>query len=507
MNSGQPSSQPNYPPKAQQAPAPPPSQGSRPTISIENVELLEADRKQDVKRSRRGSRQQEASAAASGDGSRQHAGHETVPAPPVSSMYGAHAYGAFNQSDVVSASMATVGSSLRQAPTYYSVPPQQHQDPSVPSNFFYPNYVPAPSSGQQQSPHGLAPRQEPHYGMTYQGGYQTAGSGYYSPQAQQAPGYGGASFYPQQNMPGGGGVSTANEYSTMLTSGNNSLSSFDANYGSLSSGIGTGESYQAAPQQAYPRLSQPSTHPELPAPGNSRATGALTIDDIEKSFHALVSQHYPEPAQSSSSHTKHSSENTNTRPRAASQDKPRSGKAPTHRRGSSQASSTSTKQHHRRSGSTGNLPPVGPGRAPAPGGTRKKPDPVHVRSLSGTYIPTAGNSGASGASSPSPSHRRRTSLSRNGSAADLQSVGGQSIASHHSVVSDISKSALFKGVTKEGHVQLHFPYEAVRLVSNKSMESGRLYMQEISAAQYEAYHLTAEDLSTWDHRLDHEKRS
>lgn len=31
-------------------------------------------------------------------------------------------------------------------------------------------------------------------------------------------------------------------------------------------------------------------------------------------------------------------------------------------------------------------------------------------------------------------------------------------------------------------------------------------MQDIPAAQYEAYHLAAEELTTWEHRLDHENR-
>ena len=483
-----------------------------PTISIENVELLEADRQQDEKRGRRGSRQQEAAAAAAAAAIQGEGGGDA--APPPAGMYGT-AYGAFSSTNPADASMMNAASRHQQQQPqpspYYGAPPHPQgttaQDPSVPSSYFYPNYVPAPAPGQQQPPHGLAPRQEPHYGMTYQGGFQTAGSGFYSPPSQPpTAGYGGTSFYPPGVVPAPGAAGAAgggvNEYSNMLASGNNSMSSFEGNYGSLSS-IG-GDSYQASSSQTggYPRLSPPGSHVDMTGTtASNRGLGALTIDDIEKSFNAVVSQQYPDPSLASSSQPpppKQSPENLNSRPPSSAKDeKQRIGKSPTHRRSGSNASTGSTK--HRRSGSTGNLPPAGPpSRSPAPSsGNRKKPDTARRRSLSGTFVSSNNSTG---------SHHRRPSFSRNQSATDLQSVGGQSVTSHHSVVSDISKSALFQGVTEEGHVQLHFPYEAVRLINNKNMEFGRLYMQEIPAAQYELYHLAAEELTNWEHRMDQDNR-
>ncbi|KAL7575749.1 hypothetical protein ACA910_003080 [Epithemia clementina (nom. ined.)] len=504
MNTGGGSGQRSQPPTGPETPPPPPPlqvaaspESSRrnngPTISIENVELLEADRQHDEKRSRRGSRQQEAAAAAAAAAAIQDDGrNDAAPAP----VYSGSVYGAYGQLDP---NNALVGG--RQQGSYYGAPPQHSQpsqDPSVPSSYFYPNYVPAPSSGQQH-PHALSHRQEPHYGITYQGGYQTAGSGFYSPPSkQQAAGYGGTLFFPQQQLPPGAGGAT--EYSSMLGSGGNKLSSFDANYGSLG-GVGPGENYQPVPQQPYPRMLASPSH-DVTGVGGRGVVGALTIDDIEKSFNAVVSQQYPDPSMAPSQ-PKILLDNFGSRPpsfASAKDDKPRHGKAPAHRRSNSNISAGSGKHHHRRSGSTGNLPPVGPSRSPAANSIhRKKPDSVRRRSLSGTFISSNSSTGGG-------SHHRRPSFSRNHSSTDLQSVGGQSVTSHHSVVSDISKSALFQGVTEEGHVQLRFPYEAVRLISNKNMDSGRLYMQEIPAAQYESYHLAAEELTAWEHRLDHENR-
>uniref|UniRef100_A0A7S2YAB4 Uncharacterized protein n=1 Tax=Entomoneis paludosa TaxID=265537 RepID=A0A7S2YAB4_9STRA len=414
-----------------------------PTISIENVELLEADRQQDKKRSSRGSRQEEAAAAAAAA-----AAQPQVPASTGGSAFQPSTGGA------PSAGAVPYGSAPGAAFTGYAQPEggpgygtqQPPQDQA--GNFFYPGYAPPPGAPQQQA-----------YGMP---GYQN-----FYPSQQGAPGY-GSNPYAFQPQPGAG--PPANEYTNMMGGTGDSFGA-GGGYGSLNS-IGGG-------------MAPPANHTDLTGSSN-RGQGALTIDDIEKTFNAVVNQHYPEPASDKAA-----------RPPAPSPtlgitggDKTNRSKTPSHRRSGSESSG---RKQHRRSASGGNLPPAGPrsDRSPSLGSNRKRPDGSRTRSLSGTFFPGV---------------PLRRSLSRGNSVSDLQSVGAQSVASHQSVVSDISKSALFQGVTNEGHVQLRFPYEACRLVANKDMEKGILYMQEIPPAEYEAYHLAAEEANAWEHRLDNDTR-
>mmetsp|Transcript_14212 Transcript_14212/g.39387 ORF Transcript_14212/g.39387 Transcript_14212/m.39387 type:complete len:487 (+) Transcript_14212:131-1591(+) len=395
-----------------------------PTISIENVELLEADRQQDKKRSNRGNRQEEAAAAAVHQPQPNVGGSAFQPNPMVSGGYPAHP---------------------QDPPMYYA---------------------------QQQ-------QQQAHYGMAQP--FQN----YYA-----APPQNPYAFQPQAHQ----GAAPANEHTGIMPTGPSG-----AFEGTTSGGYGSLNNVGAPPPP-------PANHTDVTGSSN-RGQGALTIDDIEKSFNSVVNQHYTSIAQEKQQPQKEA------RPPAPSptagimgaQDKIRTapssggsgGKTPSHRRSGSDASAG--RKQHRRSASGGNLPPAGPrsDRSPAASSiSRKRPDGPRTRSLSGTFL--GGREGGL---------PLRRSFSRGNSTSDLQSIGGESVASRHSIVSDISKSALFQGVTDEGHVQLHFPYEAIRLVTNRDMEQGTLYMQEIPAAEYEAYHLAAEQATNaWEHHMDHEKK-
>lgn len=70
-----------------------------------------------------------------------------------------------------------------------------------------------------------------------------------------------------------------------------------------------------------------------------------------------------------------------------------------------------------------------------------------------------------------------------------------------SAVSDISKSAFFGGVTEGGQVQMHYPTERVRIIMQKSLPRGHVFMHPIDPAAYEAYHAAAEEsqLLQWEH--------
>jgi hypothetical protein len=73
-----------------------------------------------------------------------------------------------------------------------------------------------------------------------------------------------------------------------------------------------------------------------------------------------------------------------------------------------------------------------------------------------------------------------------------------------SVVSNIAKSALFGGVDESGRVQLHFPYEAVRLIvvdpessQQELLRPGHVYFdgRTTDFDQFEDYHRIAEDIA------------
>ena len=75
-----------------------------------------------------------------------------------------------------------------------------------------------------------------------------------------------------------------------------------------------------------------------------------------------------------------------------------------------------------------------------------------------------------------------------------------------SVVSDISKSAFFGGVTEGGQVQMHYPTERVRIIMQKSLPRGHVFCHPIDPNVYGAYHLAAEEIQTlqWEHVEDGE---
>jgi len=79
---------------------------------------------------------------------------------------------------------------------------------------------------------------------------------------------------------------------------------------------------------------------------------------------------------------------------------------------------------------------------------------------------------------------------------------GASVATSTSMVShvtDISKSAFFGGTTATGNVQLHFPFENVRLTMDDALPTGVLYMRHVDEDQYEDYHIMNDEHSVpWD---------
>jgi len=163
-------------------------------------------------------------------------------------------------------------------------------------------------------------------------------------------------------------------------------------------------------------------------------------------------------------------------------------------------------RQHRRAGSwTGNpmLPPLaGTQQGRSPGSARsgrKRADSATNRGransatlLSGSGVGLTGGNGPRG-------HRRSWSRA---SSTDLSVV---SQASMVSVVSDISKSAFFGGVTDSGQVQMHYPTERVRFIMQPNLPRGHVFMHQIDPAAYEAYHVAAEEsqhLLQWEHIED-----
>eukprot|EP00934_Nitzschia_sp_Nitz4_P000600 Nitzschia sp. Nitz4//scaffold23_size168460//15883//17412//NITZ4_002202-RA/size168460-processed-gene-0.247-mRNA-1//-1//CDS//3329543584//600//frame0 len=119
--------------------------------------------------------------------------------------------------------------------------------------------------------------------------------------------------------------------------------------------------------------------------------------------------------------------------------------------------------HHRRLSSSEALPPAGP---------------THRRVLSGS---ARARSFSAGQVVVKPTHRRANSTS------SMQSMSS-------GVVSNIAKSDFFAGVDKKGRVQMHFPFEAIRLVmvdpKRPALKAGHLYFdgQANDYDQFEEYH-------------------
>ncbi len=149
--------------------------------------------------------------------------------------------------------------------------------------------------------------------------------------------------------------------------------------------------------------------------------------------------------------------------------------SPSHRRISSDGP---LRQAHRRLGSNDELPPIG----------------HHRRSSSRGRSYSSGNV-------KKPTHRRADSAS-----------SMLSNLSRNSVVSNISKSEFFAGVDEKGRVQMHYPFEAIRLVmvdpEQPTLRRGHLYFDGHvgDSDKFEEYHrLTEEDgmlAPQWE-SLDH----
>eukprot|EP00977_Amphora_coffeiformis_P001494 scaffold294_cov221-Amphora_coffeaeformis.AAC.50 len=221
--------------------------------------------------------------------------------------------------------------------------------------------------------------------------------------------------------------------------------------------------------------------------------GSLTLDDIERSFNHVVNQQYQQHHHRamSTSDIPPPPQQPFLEQQQQSQSKPNS-RGPSPRPG-----------QHRRAGSwTGNpmLPPLAgaqQGRSPGSAmSNRKRADSAANRSRtnSGTFL------GGSAAGAPR-GHRRSWSRA---SSTDLSVV---SQASMVSVVSDISKSAFFGGVTDAGQVQMHYPTERVRIIMQPNLPRGQVYMHPIDPAAYEAYHVAAEESQhlQWEHVEDGEE--
>ena len=471
MSSSQPSNTPPPPPSSTARTRNNNNNNAPPTISIENVELLEADRQHEKKRS---SRQEEAMPV----------GGPVFRNAPSSSTGGYGTYGSYSDNN-------NNNSNLGYPPQQQQQQQQPPQDPTQPSNYFYPHYTAPPTQQQQQQqqPGGFGGSTSPHYGMYPPQG----GAGFHHQQQQPQIPTGPGAFYPPSGPPGQPPFPyAAGGYPMQQQPQAQPLAQATEYTGIMSSSSG-GASSASSPYETGGYGSIPASNHHDVTGSSNRGNGALTIDDIEKTFNSVVSQHYPEPRPA-----------TNTEPQRRASDSvvpnkpPANTGKPNNSNNNTASSSTINNATHRRTGSessqkhrrtpSGNLlPPSGPRASPAQT-NRKRPDNPRPRSYSGMSVGSRGE--------------LRRSFSREGSVTDLQSVGAQSVASRHSIVSDISKSGLFQGVTDEGHVQLHFPYEAVRLVANPDMEQDRLYMQEIPAAEYEQYHVVAEEANNWEHRMD-----
>lgn len=121
---------------------------------------------------------------------------------------------------------------------------------------------------------------------------------------------------------------------------------------------------------------------------------------------------------------------------------------------------------HRRVGSSDELPPIGAG---------------HRRVRSGS---SRGRSYSAGHMfNKRPTHRRADSASSMASNVSMSSV-----------VSNIAKSEFFGGVDSQGRVQMHFPFESIRLVmidpEKPTLSCGHLYLDGHAAdlEQFEEYH-------------------
>jgi hypothetical protein len=186
---------------------------------------------------------------------------------------------------------------------------------------------------------------------------------------------------------------------------------------------------------------------------SAAGVGALTLDDIERSFHQVMNQQYqyrPEESRSSSRQP-------------------------------------SPKVTHRRSASGSNmLPPTAPHppmRSPSPSAMSRK------RADSGAA--SVGRSRAySGSAPPAQLRAHHRSWSR----ASLTDFSVASVASMVSVVSDISKSHFFAGVTDGGQVQMHYPAEHCRLIMQPTLPRGNVFCHPTDPAVYEAYHMAAEEV-------------
>lgn len=218
------------------------------------------------------------------------------------------------------------------------------------------------------------------------------------------------------------------------------------------------------------------------------STGALTLDDIERSFNQVVSQQYTHHQQQP-----HSQPQSQTQQQQHHHHHHRS-HSTSETLPSALSSAVPLRRSHRRAGSWGNpLPPPSPfSRSPnSATANRKRAD-----SASGTSGPSRARTFSGSALAP----RHRRSLSRQSST----EFSVASVASMMSVVSDISKSAFFGGVTDSGQVQMHYPTEHVRLIMQGSLPRGHVFCHPIDPLAYENYHLIAEEvqLLQWEHIED-----
>lgn len=200
---------------------------------------------------------------------------------------------------------------------------------------------------------------------------------------------------------------------------------------------------------------------------STTSVGALTLDDIERSFNQVVNHQY----------------NNHHRSASASDIPPpplpvESGPRPSRGRSPKQ-------QTHRRAGSTGGmLPPMGKS-SPRSGHGRKRADFAASASRGRSF-----SANFQGGVPPPAMRGHRRSVSR----ASSTDFSVASIASMVSVVSDISKSAFFGGVSETGNVQMHYPTEHVRLIMQESLPRGHVFCHPTDDAVYEAYHAAAEEI-------------
>jgi len=181
-----------------------------------------------------------------------------------------------------------------------------------------------------------------------------------------------------------------------------------------------------------------------------------------------------------------------------------------HRRNNSEGGETPPRGHRRNNSDGGDTPPRGHRRNNSDLGYQQKRSasessvlkPTHRRNHSLELRSPLPLHPFHRKTAPTPPSGRHRSSSYGGSSRHRRGDSASSIASmtsilsDRSIVSDISKSALFKDVTEKGMTQFHAPTDNVRLVMNKDLVPGELYKVKVAEDEEErfiSYHMQSDE--------------